>query len=81
MFNRVEKQRRKLIKKATPITREQSLKLAKVLEEIGLPYTAFFDYEDGPIDNKIIQLSNDVFIIKDYFNDFKLPSELVESVN
>jgi len=81
MFNRVEKQRRKLIKRATPITREQSLKLAKVLGEIGLPYTAFFDYEDGPTDNKIIQLSNDVFIVNDYFNDFKLPGELVKSID
>lgn len=81
MFNRVEKQRRKLIKKATLITREQYLKLVKVLEEINLPYTTFFDYKDGPKDDKIIHLSNDVFIIKDYFNDFKLPSELVESVD
>ncbi len=68
MFNRVERYRKKCIKKATPITREQYLKLTRVLGEIGLPYTSFFDYGDGPEDDKIIHLSNDTFIIKDYFN-------------
>ena len=75
MFDRVEKQRTKLIKKATPITRKQYLRLRKVLEDIGLSYTMFFDGED-----KVMQLSNDVFIAKDYFSDFRLPSELVESI-
>ena len=81
MFNRVEKYRRKCIKKAHPITREQYLKLTNVLAEIGLPYTTFFDYGDGPVDNKIICLLNDTFIVKDYFGDFKIPSELVDSID
>lgn len=79
MFNRVEKQCKKLIAKAHPITIEQSYKLTRVLGELGLPYTVFFDDDEG-IDNKIIHLSNDVFIVEDYFKDFKLPGELVESI-
>ena len=43
MFNRVERHHKKLIAKATPITREQYLKLTRFLNEINLPYTAFFD--------------------------------------
>ena len=81
MLNRVERHRKKLIAKATPITREQCLKLTRFLNEINLPYTAFFDLEDDSIENKIVHLSNDVFIIKDYFNEFKLPSELVENID
>ena len=81
MFNRVEKHCRKCIKKATPITREQYLKLIRVLAEIGLSYSSFFDYGDGPVDNKVICLSNDTFIVKDYFGDFKIPSELVDSID
>lgn len=81
MFNRIKRQCRKLVQKATPITREQYLKLTRVLKEINLPYTTFFDCEDGITDNKIIHLSNDVFIVKDYFSDFRLPNELVESIN
>lgn len=80
MFNRVERQHKKLIQKATPITREQYLKLTKVLNELGLPYTTFFDYDDG-IDNKVIHLSNDAFIVEDYFGDFKLPGELIKSID
>ena len=76
MFDRVEKQHKKLIKKAIPITFEQYLKLNKVLEEIKLPYTTFFDCED-----KIFYLSNDVFVVKDYFKDLKLPYELVENID
>ena len=81
MFNRVERYRKRCIKKATPITREQCLKLTRVLAEIGLPYSVFFDYGDGPVDNKVICLSNDTFIVKDCFEDFKLPGELVNSID
>ena len=77
MFNRVEKQEKKLIKKATLITREQNRKLIKVLEEINLPYTTFF-HSEGLRDDAIICLSNDVFIVEDYFKDFRLPSEFFE---
>lgn len=69
MFDRVERHRKKCIKKATPITREQWLKLVKVLAEIGLPYTTFWDYGDGPVDDMVICLSNDTFIVKDYFGE------------
>lgn len=81
MFDRVEKHRIKCIKRATPITREQWLKLVKVLTEIGLPYTTFWDNKDGLIDDMVICLSNDAFIVKDYFGDFKLPDELVNSID
>ena len=69
MFNRVERYRKMCIKKAKPITREQWLKLVKVLADIGLPYTAFFDYGDGPEDDMVICLSNDTFIVKNYFGE------------
>ena len=67
MFDRVERYRKKCIEKATLITREQWSKLVRVLAEIGLPYTAFWDHKDGPVDDMVICLSNDTFIVKDYF--------------
>lgn len=69
MFNRVEKHHKRCIKKATPITRAQFLKLTRALAEIGLPYATFFDYGDGAVDDKVICLSNDTFIVKDYFRE------------
>ena len=69
MFNRVEKHHKKCIKKAKPITREQFIKLTRVLAEIGIPYATFFDYGDGPLDDKVICLSNDTFVVKDYFGE------------
>lgn len=69
MFNRIERYRRKRIKKATQITRQQSQKLIKVLAEIGIPYTVFYNYGDGSVDDKVICLTNDTFIVKDYFGE------------
>jgi hypothetical protein len=71
MIDRVEEYRKECIRKATPITREQYLKLNKWLDEIKLPCTAFWDHgEDisNPYD-MIFRLSNDTFIIKDYFGE------------
>jgi hypothetical protein len=71
MVDRVEEYRKECIRKATPITREQYLKLNKFLDEIGLPCYAFWDYNDPPYDvvDMIFRLSNDTFIIKDYFKE------------
>lgn len=81
MFDRVERQCKKLIKKAHPITKEQCLKLERLLKEIELPYVTFFDGNGELTDNKIIHLSNEVFIVEDYFGEFRLPNELVESID
>ena len=67
MFNRIEKYRKKCIKKAIPITIEQLNKLNWLLSEIGLGYTTFWDDGDTSADNLVIHLLNDTFIIKDYF--------------
>ena len=74
MFNHIERYRRKRTKKATPITREQSQKLVKVLAEIGIPYTTFYNYDDASVDDKVICLLNDTFIVKDYFGDLNRPN-------
>jgi hypothetical protein len=68
MFDRVEKHRKKCIKKATPITGEQWLELKKVLFKLGLSYTIFFN-GDKKTDDMVICLSNDTFIVKDYFGE------------
>lgn len=69
MFDRIERYRRKRTKKATQITREQYMKLARVLNDIKMPYSTFFNYKDGPEDDLVICLSNDTFIVKDYFGE------------
>jgi hypothetical protein len=69
MIDREERYRRKRTKKATPIAREQYMKLARALNDIKMPYSAFFNYKDGPEDDLVICLSNDTFIVKDYFKE------------
>lgn len=69
MFNRVKRYRKKRIKKAVPITRRQSLKLIRALIDAGISYTTFFDFKDGPVDDKVICLMTDTFIVKDYFGE------------
>ena len=63
---RIVEMHRDQTKKAHHITREQYWKLNKVLDEIGLSCTTFF--VDGTED-KFVQLSNDTFIITDYFRE------------
>lgn len=45
------------------LSKEQGIKLINLLTEIKLPYGVMYDKND-----KIIKLSNDSFVIKDYFD-------------
>lgn len=79
MFDFVEMRKKKIMKNAVELTRYQYLQIIKVLKEIGLPYTTFWNFNsDDSTDDKFIQLSNNTFVVKNYFSDFKIPESYLE---
>lgn len=45
--------------------------LTTALANAGIPYTTFYDYKDGPVDDKVVCLTTDTFVVKDYFGEEK----------
>lgn len=79
MFDRVERQRKKMMKKAVSITRKQMNVLLKVLSDADMPCVVWWEYDaDKNTDNKFLVIHNNVYVVYDYFNELKIPDELLE---